>query len=243
MTQKVIKFESLDSTNNYVAKALEIGDYTEHDVILAGFQTEGRGQRGNIWQSDLNKNLTFSFAFAIDFLHFEEHFIISKAVSVGIAQYLEEKMGMPVNLKWPNDILIENQKICGILLESKIIDKNRYIIVGIGLNMNQTAFITDYAATSLSLEMGQTLDLDREIKLLLSYLKKYIQMVQSRAFEPIEDAYLSRLLGTREFIAIKDANRKYQGKVIYVSNSGEISIKSRQGYIETYRTGEVKISL
>jgi len=242
MTQKVIKIHSLDSTNNYVAKALQKGNYRENDVILAGFQTEGRGQRGKIWQSDLNQNLTFSYGFRCDFLNLEDQFVISKAISVGIAKYLEEKLGMPITLKWPNDILVENQKICGILLETKIIERNRYMIVGIGLNVNQTAFNTNYAATSLSLEFGKPMNLESELEYLLTYLRKSLVTLTSGRLDEIDSDYLSRLKGTQKFIAFKDNEGKFNGKIIYVSNSGEITVKSDKGKLRSYLTGQVKIS-
>jgi BirA family biotin operon repressor/biotin-[acetyl-CoA-carboxylase] ligase len=242
MTQKVIKFESLDSTNNYVAKALQSGHYSENDVILAGFQTEGRGQRGNIWQSEFNKNLTFSFAFPIDFLNLDQQFIISKAVSVAIAEYLEEKTGMPIALKWPNDILIENQKICGILLETVLVDRARYMIVGIGLNINQASFNTDYAATSLSLELGRSLDLDEELSLLLPYINSCIDIVKGGRADEIEVSYLARLRGSQGFAKFSDEEASYRGKIVFVDNSGEITVKSEDRKLKNYRSGEVKIT-
>jgi len=242
MTQKVIKFEILDSTNNYVAKGLENGQYRDNDVILAGFQTEGRGQRGNIWQSEFGKNLTFSFALRSDFLNLDEQFVISKAVSVGIAKYLEEKLGLPISLKWPNDILIENQKICGILLETKMIDSKRYMIVGIGLNVNQTSFHTEYAATSLSLEFGRPMDLNKELERLLTHLQRYLAQARERMLDGIDDEYLSRLKGTEDFVNLERKGEKFTGKIIYVSNSGEISVKSDDGKLENYLTGQVKIN-
>jgi len=242
MTQKVIKFEILDSTSNYVAKGLENGQYTVNDVILAGFQTEGRGQRGNIWQSEFDKNLTFSFALRSDFLKLDEQFVISKAVSVGIARYLEEKLGVPISLKWPNDILVGNQKICGILLETKIIDGKRFMIVGVGLNVNQTSFNTEHAATSLSLEFGRPMDPVKELEQLLTHLQKYLAQVKERILNGIDDEYLSRLKGTDDFVSLETKGEKFTGRIIYVSNSGEISVKSDDGKLKNYRTGQVKIN-
>ena len=105
---KITQFNSLDSTSNYVAKQLITGKYTEGEVILAHFQTEGRGQRGSFWQSISGQNLTFSFALSSDFLNIHEHFILSKAVSVAIYDLLRKRLETEVFIKWPNDILVSD---------------------------------------------------------------------------------------------------------------------------------------
>jgi len=242
MTQKVIKFEILDSTNNYVAKALETGQYRENDVILAGFQTEGRGQRGNIWQSEFNKNLTFSFAFLFDYLKLDHQFVISKAVSVAIAKYLEDRIGKTITLKWPNDILLGNKKLCGILLESVLAGRKRFMIVGIGLNVNQASFNTEYEVTSLSLELERMLDLDSELNLLLPYLSASIEKVKNAKTHELEAFYLARLTGHNELVEFTDRERTFRGNIISVENSGEITVRPEDGEMKTYRMGEVKIT-
>jgi len=242
MTQKVIKFESLDSTNNYVAKGLETGQYKANDVILAGFQTEGRGQRGNIWQSEFDKNLTFSFGFRSDFLNLDDQFIISKAISVAIAKYLENKIDKQVILKWPNDVLIRNQKICGILLETKLVERKRYMVVGIGLNLNQTSFNTDYAVTSMCLELGKALDVDSELSDLLNCIGTEIDLLKTGEIVKIEESYLSRLLGTNNYVLLKRNDVIFKGKIVDVKNNSEITVKKLDGSLNTFRAGDVRIS-
>lgn len=242
MIQKVIKFEVLDSTNNYVAKALKSGKYGVNDVILAGFQTEGRGQRGNIWQGEFGKNLTFSFAILSNFIQLDGQFTVSKAISVGIAKYLEQATNCKVSVKWPNDILLNNQKISGILLESTIVDRIRYIIIGIGLNVNQTSFQTSNNATSLILELGHSLNLDEELEQLLEFLYFEIGLIKKNRIAEIEDDYFIRLKGTDSFIRFSENGRSYEGLITSVDQAGSIRVKSKQGQVKTYRTGEVKIN-
>ena len=104
---KIIRFDSIDSTSNYVANALLSGTYTEGDVILAQFQTSGRGQRDSVWQSSPGENLLISFAICADFLSLHQQFLLSKAVSVAIYNYLHKAIPRDVWIKWPNDILVD----------------------------------------------------------------------------------------------------------------------------------------
>ncbi len=240
MTQKVIKFNILDSTNNYVAKALKNGKYRANDVILAGFQTEGRGQRGNIWQGEFGKNLTFSFGFSCHFLPLDDQFVISKAISVGIAKYLEKRTNCRISLKWPNDILVNNRKISGILLETILVNRHRYIIVGIGLNVNQTSFQIENQTSSLSLELGRSLELDEELSRLLDSLNFELALLKQNKIAEIENSYFKRLKGTERFIRFSENGKSFKGLITSVDRAGVICVKSQQGLSKTYRTGEVK---
>lgn len=144
-------YRTLDSTNSQARR--EAGESGEGCVWIADFQTAGRGQRGNSWESRKGENLTFSILFKPEFLPPHKQFLISQVCAVGTYRYLTEK-GMPARIKWPNDIYIGNKKICGMLIENSISgDKLSVSIAGIGLNLNQTHFASDAPnPTSLLME-------------------------------------------------------------------------------------------
>ncbi|MBQ7773428.1 MAG: biotin--[Bacteroidales bacterium] len=144
-------YGTLDSTNSQARREAE--ESCEGSVWIADFQTAGRGQRGNRWESRKGENLTFSILFKPEFLPPHKQFLISQVCAVGIYRYLAGK-GMPASIKWPNDIYIGNKKICGILIENSISgDKLSVSIAGIGLNLNQTQFASDAPnPTSLLIE-------------------------------------------------------------------------------------------
>lgn len=149
----VIKwYTTIDSTNTQAQK--EAAQSPEGSVWFAEYQTNGRGQRGNKWESGAGENLTFTLLLKPTFLNPAMQFAISETISVGICKYLQQK-GLDPKIKWPNDIYIGNKKICGILIEHSISGDNLSVsICGIGLNLNQTKFSADAPnPTSVSLEI------------------------------------------------------------------------------------------
>lgn len=141
---KIINLPSTKSTNTHLSSiASEAEEYT---VVTTDAQTDGRGQRGNSWESEPGKNLTFSVLLKPEHILATDQFIISQAVSVAIACVLAKKVNNngEVSVKWPNDIYVDNQKICGILIENSLMGSRiRHSIVGIGLNVNQKQFKSD----------------------------------------------------------------------------------------------------
>ncbi len=200
-------YQTLDSTNTQAAK--EMPEAPHGTVWIADFQTAGRGQRGNKWESKNAENLTFSILLKPIFLSPAQQFAISEAASIGVCRYLCSK-GLPAKIKWPNDIYIGNKKICGMLIEHSISgDKLAGSIVGIGLNLNQKEFNSDAPnPTSLLLETenlacatttpdsyssGGTYNRKKELTLLLGHIfTAYSELEEGFAAE-LNKEYLARL--------------------------------------------------
>ncbi|MCR5423927.1 MAG: biotin--[acetyl-CoA-carboxylase] ligase [Bacteroidales bacterium] len=134
-------FDELESTNNY-CKLLDISHIEEFTVIVAGHQTAGIGQQGNRWESERGCNLTFSLILKPTFLPASKQYDLTMAVAVGMRNAVESLTGCKgVSIKWPNDIYVENKKICGILTTCSLSGgRIAHSVVGIGLNVNQTHF-------------------------------------------------------------------------------------------------------
>ncbi|MDE5927427.1 MAG: biotin--[acetyl-CoA-carboxylase] ligase, partial [Duncaniella sp.] len=134
--------DTLPSTSSYLAGIA--ADAPHGTVVMAREQTAGRGQRGNSWEAEPGCNITLSLLLRPEGLHPARQFVISQAVSLAIADLVSHFVAAPVSIKWPNDIYVDDRKICGILIENTItgtsIDRT---IVGIGLNVNQTEFRSD----------------------------------------------------------------------------------------------------
>ncbi len=138
---KYIILEEIDSTNSYVSRhGEELDDMT---MVAAHSQTAGRGQRGNSWESEPGKNLTFTLLARRLPVAPVEQFAISEAVALGVADFLRDE-GIEAEVKWPNDIYVGDRKISGILIEHSLtgssIEQTR---IGVGLNVNQTDFRSD----------------------------------------------------------------------------------------------------
>lgn len=157
---KQIILESIDSTNEYAKRIAK--DVNENVLIIANSQTNGRGTHGRNWYSEEGKNILMSF-FIKDINDYKSIDGITIEIGRIIHEILSSKFDLNFEIKLPNDILCNGKKICGILCESSIInDKVNYLIIGIGLNVNQTNFNDDIKdiATSLKKELGADINKD-----------------------------------------------------------------------------------
>ena len=139
---KINHFKTLESTNQYLQNLLNEGIDIVNNIVVTDFQTSGKGQGKNVWQSEDGKNLLFSIALDMSFLKAENQFLLTQMVSVTminvLKKYLPEES---LFIKWPNDIYFNDKKIAGILIKNEI--KGMMMgtsIIGIGLNVNQTSF-------------------------------------------------------------------------------------------------------
>ena len=144
--QNVITIDRVASTNDYFKENLS--KFTPQDdgsAILAVEQFAGKGQRGNIWDSEPGKNIITSILLYPDFLKIQEQFSLSCAISLGIFNWLKTKTDQKVQIKWPNDIYINEEKIAGVLIENSVKgNKIATSVIGIGINVNQTSFINKH---------------------------------------------------------------------------------------------------
>ena len=130
-----------DSTNRHLTQLCdEQGtDIPEFMTVIAERQTAGKGQRGNSWESEDCKNITFSFVLYPTFIEARQQFILSQIISLSIKEELDE-WAEGISIKWPNDIYVDGKKICGILVETILDPDLKGVIVGIGLNVNNEDF-------------------------------------------------------------------------------------------------------
>ena len=135
-----VHLSRVDSTNNYAANLIKSGKAKSGTVILADEQTNGRGQRDAVWQSDPGLNLQFSAIWLPESFFIKDQRYLNFAVSIAIQQFLSKK-GVEPQIKWPNDILVGEKKISGVLIENQLQGQRiNACIIGIGLNVNQTEF-------------------------------------------------------------------------------------------------------
>lgn len=137
---RLIELPSIDSTNNYVKSHAE--ELESPTMVVAAEQTAGRGQRGNSWESEPGANLTFSAFVRLQTVPARRQFAVSEAVAIAVADTLAES-GIEAKVKWPNDIYVADDKICGILIEHAILGTDlTHTIVGAGINVNQQRFVS-----------------------------------------------------------------------------------------------------
>lgn len=240
---KIIRLEEVGSTNDYAAAhASELDQMT---MILAHRQTSGRGQRGNSWESEPGKNLTFTLFFKPLNMLPREQFAISEAAALGIADYLRRR-GIDAKVKWPNDIYAGNRKIAGILIEHSVstvsIDHSR---IGIGLNVNQTEFRSDAPnPVSMSMITGAGYDLDREIEAVGDFLGDKLALTSSpEGRENLHKEFLSsawRLDGNVYPFRRKGDTGSFAGIIRKIGTDGMLGVEdTATGVIGTYAFKEI----
>jgi BirA family biotin operon repressor/biotin-[acetyl-CoA-carboxylase] ligase len=238
--EPLIQLHSVDSTNTYATELVHKGTVIEGTVILAGQQTQGKGQGVNRWVSEAGCNLLFSLILRPDFLPAERQFYLSMCVSIAIVDYIVS-IGKPTRIKWPNDVLLNGKKVAGILIENTILGQHlNTSIVGIGLNVNQKIFPPDLSnATSISLETGCNYALTGSLNELMKCMTNRINLLYAEKFPEIRTSYLNNLWLMNEWSRFTDHSGPFEGRIADVADSGELIVVHRGGGIKQYGFKEI----
>jgi len=239
--RKIIRLESVDSTNNYIANLLKAGELTNGTVILADEQFAGKGQRDAKWLTKPGENLTFSFFIDNVNLSVQKQFYLTCVISISLIELLK-KIGLEAKIKWPNDIYINQQKIAGVLIENQLSSSLvKSSIVGIGLNINQLDF-GELNATSILKETN-------EQKIPMDVLYMFIEQFNSSwgnfsesMFDRLKANYLSNLFQINETHLYEDANGEFEGEIVNVLDTGHLEIE-RENKIYQYDLKEIKFKI
>jgi len=238
----IIHLPETKSTNSYAVDILSGERPEEGCVIVTDHQTNGKGTDSNTWESEKDKNLTFSLILYPSFPA-DQQFIMNKAISLGIYDFLAAELpGHKVSIKWPNDLYIEDKKICGILIQNSVTgNKLDYTVVGIGLNVNQLSFISN-APNPVSLKMITDLDYnlsDILQKLLHSLFNRYFTINQetiSKTETDYQEA-LYRLMEWHEYL-VKES--QIHARITGTTDFGQLLLENETGEISVCDMKEVK---
>ncbi|MGE0771298.1 MAG: biotin--[acetyl-CoA-carboxylase] ligase [Cyclobacteriaceae bacterium] len=225
MGKNLVYVPECHSTNSLAADLLDRHTAPEGTLVITDRQTKGRGQRGNTWTTEARSNFTLSLILKPTFLKADQQFFLNMSVSLGIRQYLGQYVGGNASIKWPNDIMIGDKKVCGVLIENGLQGGQLATsIVGIGLNVNQQHF--EYPnATSLSLQTGTRYNLAAELELLISRIESYYLLLRQQKFNDLEQQYLDHLFRKSELRAFKVAGQTCQGRIQGVDQAGHLLIE------------------
>ena len=216
---KIIQLDVVDSTNNFTANLLKSAELVHGTVILAGEQLAGRGQRGANWQSEGGSNLLFTVFVEYDNLAVERQEAINHWVSLSIIQFLASK-NIVANIKWPNDILVNDLKIAGILIENQLANELiKSSIIGIGLNVNQTNF-SDLSATSIRLIKNEFFVIMEVALELISALNKLLPSISTHQFQLLKENYHQHLWKMNEEVKFSSNGDVFLGKIRGTNESG-----------------------
>lgn len=238
---KLLFFKTLPSTNSYAASMLREQEVQEGTVVYTNYQSAGRGQGGNKWESEENKNLLISIILFPSMINPSDQFLISMAVSLGICDFLDQYTSA-ISVKWPNDIYVKNDKIAGILIENSIMgDQIEHTIAGIGINLNQTVFEGDaHNPVSLANLTGKQYDVNSCLIRLTSDLDKRYKFLISGDFDLIRLDYISRLYRHKQWSRFRDGNGLFKGRISDVSDTGKLRVEREDRIITEYAFKEIE---
>ncbi|WKD84820.1 Bifunctional ligase/repressor BirA [Polaribacter huanghezhanensis] len=238
---RIIKLNAIDSTNSFLKEMAQSSLLENFTVIVAKKQIKGRGQMGTSWLSEANKNLLCSVFVRFDSFPAMHKVLVNYAVSIALVNVLNSYKMPKVAIKWPNDILSSNKKICGILVEN-VMQKNeiKSSIIGVGLNVNQLNFPTNFNATSMLKEIETEVDIDEFLNLLIAELKTQISYITNSSTNVLKKNYLKHLY--RKNIPAMFKNSKgvlFMGKIVDVSSIGKLQIELEDDSIKEFGIKEV----
>jgi len=214
---------------------------TEGFVLYTDFQTEGKGQTGNSWESAKAKNLLFSVVLHPLQVPITELFLISQLVSVALKTTLDEYTA-DITVKWPNDIYWKDLKLGGILIENSLQgNKIRTVIIGIGLNVNQKSFESD-APNPVSLLQITGKSLNRK-QLLQKIHSNMMRLYSGLDRKKIRAKYAESMYRKDGFHVYRAENENFSGKITRVMPDGQLELETANGEQKKYYFKEVQFIL
>lgn len=223
-------FPRLNSTNTY-AQTLLAGGFppAEGTVILTDHQFAGKGQVGNTWESSDGKNITLSTIVYPHFLAPRDQFYLSMATSIAVRNFVARYLsGIPVQIKWPNDIYVGYRKIAGLLIQNTISGRKiQASIVGIGININQRQFSSELTnPTSFTIETGKEFNLQELIPAICQSLEEqYFLLKDDKNWDQLQQNYLDNLLNYKRTTRFQDSKGAYfSGTITGINSAGKLLV-------------------
>ena len=239
-----IKLNAIQSTNTFLKDLVSNQDVKNYTVVSAEKQFNGRGQVGSKWESEEGKNLIFSVFVVLDKWCVKDATYLNFAVSLAVYNSLKDVHVPKLSVKWPNDILSDSNKICGILIENSI--QGVFIksaIIGIGLNVNQEKFSENLdSVSSIKNSTGVIQNREGLLDSIVENLKKEMSHNNLKHFESLKTRYLKNLYKYEKPCMFKAGNQRvFMGKIVGVNPNGNLKIEHADGEIETFGVKQIKM--
>lgn len=236
----LITFKQVDSTNKAAKRLVNSGNANKKSIIISDEQSNGYGQRGRVWES-LKGNLHLSVLLETDKQLKELQELVFLTALV-MAKYIAQVThgNLDIKLKWPNDILIDGKKICGILLETIKFQNKQFVIIGIGVNLSKTPNVQDQAVTSLKKEANiQTLPAEFTSGFIRQFDTEYCQWRQDGNFNKIREEWKKLAYNLHQNVTINNGNTNISGRFHDIDDHGAIILKTSNGQMVTINHGNL----
>lgn len=241
--KNLMALPEIESTNSFLMKQLRLRELPEGTTVITHVQTSGRGQQGSHWLSEPGKNNLFSIVFYPKKVAADQLFILSQTMSLGIRDAVEKICDEHTYIKWPNDIYVQNKKVCGILIENNFKGSDlNYSIAGFGLNVNQTNFGNDLPhASSLKNISGIEFNLDNVLATCLQEIEKRYLQLFSEKYNIIRNDYLQFLYRRNILTSFKHERSIFEGMIQSTDETGKLIIDVKNEGLKTFDLKELEM--
>ena len=241
-------FDEIDSTNDELKRRIDKQDVSDGHVISAGMQTGGRGRSGHSWTSPKGTSVSTSMVLLPEDIEAAYLPRITPIAAVAVASAIEKLYGLTAQIKWPNDVLIYDKKICGILNELIIKDGRAYVVVGIGVNVHVRDFPEDIRDKAISLDLA----LERSGRDTLThcedvvkgiwtfFIEYYHEFQKTKDLSEVLDFYNDRLINCGRMVKVADPVNPFEGEAIGIDKTGALHVKTDDGE-RIVDSGEVSV--
>lgn len=235
-------FDTLDSSNDY-GKELAKQQSVHGTLIVADTQTAGKGRRGRVWQSPKRSSIYMSLCLEPK-LRAEYAAGLTLVMALAVAEAVREVTGCEPKIKWPNDIVLNGKKICGILTEMILKEESYAVIIGVGINVNTDSFPEEIknTATSLKLETGKELSREPLIAAVMKYFELfYEQYEETSDLSLLKEHYEDLLANKGREVRVLDPQKPYTGVAKGITPAGNLVVICEDGTEKEVSSGEVSV--
>lgn len=241
--QQLHCYEEISSTNIEAKKHAEEGE-PHGTLVVADKQNAGRGRRGKAWESPSGSSVYMTIMLRPEFSP-DKASMLTLLMALAVGNAVTDVSGMEVKIKWPNDIVLNGKKICGILTEmSAELDYIHHVVIGVGINANQEKFPEEISATatSLYLESGKHYVRAALIERSMYYFERYYeQFLVMQNLEGVLKEYNEFLINKGKRVRVLDPKGEFEGIALGINELGELLVKKEDGEVTAVYAGEVSV--
>lgn len=236
-------FSVIDSTNQYAKRIGEEGA-PDGTLVIADEQTAGKGRSGRHWVTPPGKAIAFTLLLRPD-IPPSRISMVTLVMGLAVCRAVRSLYGLPVGIKWPNDVVIDGKKICGILTEmSAEMDGVHYIVIGVGINANLTSFPEEIrdVATSIALQLHHEVSRAGLIAEVMARFEEFYEKFEKDSdLSGLIDEYNADLLNCGRKVRVLDPKGEYEGTALGIDRLGQLLVKREDGTVTEVYAGEVSV--
>ena len=240
---EILYFDSIDSTNTKAQELAEKG-YPSGTLVVADKQIAGKGRRGRNWESPSGCGIFMTLMLKPD-INPNNASMLTLVSALAVAKALADITGKDAKIKWPNDIVIDGRKVCGILTEmSAQFDYINNIVIGIGINVNNSSFPEEISATASSLRLlsgGKKYRRAEIIEKIMEYFEKYYSIfLETEDLSALVNEYDAMLVNMKRQVKVLDPKEPFEGTAMGITKTGELIVDTWESR-KLVSSGEVSV--